>query len=367
MSRVIMMESTYRDLAERALALLQGSQEYRVVILLVGAPGSGKSTVAQRCVDIINELHRTRGKVVMGSANGGGTQYPRIECESQRMYDPLAQIDYEDECFEPSVEMTTKGCIVRGRGGHDTAIKVEYNMDDGRGVSSSDDAVELAQVVPMDGFHLPRRVLDRFKDRENAYRRRGSPFTFDSSLLVELISILKLTSLDISSRLSPLDTLNSHHAVPDIYIPSFDHMEKDPKMFGTCIKSSSRILIIEGLYLLLNNPVWEKIPKLLEPTVQMPNSCTPQELNFSESTNRISQLPVPEMKNHEFWKLLIDDNKILSRLGSRHLRAGIVSTLQEGEDRVRVNDLPNGQKVYSESFQSDIDIISIDDPNEVAV
>jgi pantothenate kinase len=37
-----------------------------------------------------------------------------------------------------------------------------------------------AQVVPMDGYHYERRVLDTFPDPSEAHRRRGAPFTFDA-------------------------------------------------------------------------------------------------------------------------------------------------------------------------------------------
>jgi len=35
-------------------------------------------------------------------------------------------------------------------------------------------------VVPMDGYHFPRQILDTFPDPDLAHKRRGAPFTFDA-------------------------------------------------------------------------------------------------------------------------------------------------------------------------------------------
>lgn len=37
------------------------------------------------------------------------------------------------------------------------------------------------EVVPMDGYHYERRVLDTFPDPILAHQRRGAPFTFDAN------------------------------------------------------------------------------------------------------------------------------------------------------------------------------------------
>lgn len=38
---------------------------------------------------------------------------------------------------------------------------------------------------------------------------------------------------------------------------TFDHQLKDPLNVGACVRPSDRIVIIEGLYTLLNRPGWE--------------------------------------------------------------------------------------------------------------
>lgn len=334
------------DLATRAVDLLAKSGTYRVVIVLVGAPGSGKSTVAQRVVGLLNQRHRDQGHCrddVMPTM-------PTLRNTRLPAHDIHRSIDLEDEHYTPTREDIDDGVMLRGRGGDETAIKIN---------KSAVNSDHYAQVIPSDGFHLPRSVLSQFKDPVLASQRRGAPTTFDSSLVVALVENLKAT-LEVPSSLPPLDT-TIHSGLPEIHIPSFDHKEKDPRQFGILIHPSSRILIMEGLYLLLNNPVWEEIPRMLNPQVEVIDE--PLRWDASLLTD-LSKIPVPEGKNHEFWTILVDDEKILSRLGNRHLNAGIVSTLKEGEERVRMNDLQNGKKIYTEGFKNDITIISIDDVNE---
>lgn len=347
------MDSTYTDLASRALKLLESSQKYRILILLIGAPGSGKSTIAQRVVDILNEQHIQYNQIDKKSIDE--SVWNTKVNEGLPNYDPLKEIDVEDENFIPTIENIehdgVKDTIIRGRGGDDTAIKLTQP-------SSATD--HFAQVVPMDGFHLPRSVLYKFQDSAHAVARRGSPFTFDSSLIVQLVQNIDETLELNSNGISVLETAKSN--IPDIHIPSFDHSEHDPKQFGTTIHSSSRVLIMEGLYLLLNEPIWEKIPRILNPNIKYepldPNvTCLPH-------VNKLDKIPILRNKNFEFWKIIIDDDTMLYRVGKRHLNAGIVETLKEGEDRVKLNDLPNGKLVYKKSFASDLNIVSIDDKNE---
>lgn len=349
------MDSTYTDLANRALKLLEYSNKYRILILLIGAPGSGKSTIAQRVVDILNETYLKHNQSQDFTIDDEFNNEINIKLPN---YDPNIEINFEDENYIPTKQINNKdqSIIIRGRGGDDTAIKISP--------PSKISKPHFAQVIPMDGFHLPRRCLYKFKNNDNAIKRRGSPFTFDSSLLVHLVSNINETlKININKEISssPLNIANSN--IPDIFIPSFDHSEHDPKPFGTTIFSNSRILIMEGLYLLLNNPIWDQIPKTLNPNIKFEKINL--NLNASlQNINKLNNIPIPQNKNFEFWKIIIDDNTILYRVGKRHLNSGIVETLKEGEERVKLNDLPNGKKVYKESFKSDLNIFSIDDINE---
>ncbi|XP_056170450.1 ATP-dependent kinase YFH7 isoform X3 [Syzygium oleosum] len=77
--------------------------------------------------------------------------------------------------------------------------------------SSLDSLVEpmdVALVLPMDGFHLYRSELDAMEDPEEAHARRGAPWTFNPELLLTCLKNLR----DQGS----------------VYAPSFDHGIGDP-------------------------------------------------------------------------------------------------------------------------------------------
>ncbi|KAL9227757.1 hypothetical protein vseg_003408 [Gypsophila vaccaria] len=62
---------------------------------------------------------------------------------------------------------------------------------------------DVAIVLPMDGFHLYRHQLDSMEDPKEAHARRGAPWIFDPTRL-----------------LNCLQTLRNEGSV---YAPSFDH------------------------------------------------------------------------------------------------------------------------------------------------
>jgi pantothenate kinase len=90
--------------------------------------------------------------------------------------------------------------------------------------------------------------LSTFQDADNAFRRRGAPFTFDAEAFIQLVTTLKTTPVTTSLE-------------PEIIIsaPSFDHAAKDPVENAICISSRSRIVIVEGNYTLLNQNPWNDV------------------------------------------------------------------------------------------------------------
>lgn len=45
----------------------------------------------------------------------------------------------------------------------------------------------LSAVISMDGYHYSRAYLDTLENREEAYRRRGAPWTFDSGAILAFV------------------------------------------------------------------------------------------------------------------------------------------------------------------------------------
>lgn len=146
----------------------------------------------------------------------------------------------------------------------------------------------------MDGFHYPRSYLSAQADAALYHARRGASFTFDASKFLDLITKL---------RNDPLDK--------DIRAPSFDHAVKDPKEDDIVIAPTQRIVVVEGNYVALDADVWRDAAALFD----------------------------------ELWFVEVNFNQARERLAPRHVKAGIVTTLEDGYKRADENDLVNGKEI----------------------
>ncbi len=93
-------------------------------------------------------------------------------------------------------------------------------------------------ALGMDGFHFSKAELARFADPAEAMKRRGAPWTFDAAAL--------------SQRLQDLREL--HHPVS---WPGFEHGVGDPVADTITVLPSTRIVLVEGLYLLHEDHGWQ--------------------------------------------------------------------------------------------------------------
>ena len=95
----------------------------------------------------------------------------------------------------------------------------------------------IAQVVPMDGFHLDNSILLK----RNLLDVKGSPGTFDVRGFAELISRLGNE--------------------PEIIFPNFDR-DKDLAIAGAgFVSEECDLVLVEGNYLLLDAPFWRDLWK----------------------------------------------------------------------------------------------------------
>lgn len=147
----------------------------------------------------------------------------------------------------------------------------------------------------MDGFHLTREELSAMHDPANAHARRGAPFTFDAVKYLKLVEALRVCP--------PPPT--------PITAPSFDHAVKDPKEDDIEILRTHRIILLEGNYVALDRAVWRDAAKLMD----------------------------------ELWFVDVDFELARRRLRERHVRAGIVKTIEDGDRRASENDLVNGEEI----------------------
>lgn len=179
-----------------------------------------------------------------------------------------------------------------------------------------------ATVVSMDGFHLDRATLDHLPNRNEAYIRRGAPWTFDVPHLVAFIRQLR-TWADSDS----LDSEGNSKRV--LSAPGFDHQTKDPVPNAVPIAEETRIVIIEGNYLLLDEPEWREVAEMVDYRV--------------------------------FVKADLRDTR--NRLAKRHLRSGIENTLADAFRRVDSNDYLNSLHVHEKLITPDAFVSSVTEAN----
>jgi pantothenate kinase len=172
-----------------------------------------------------------------------------------------------------------------------------------------------AVAVSVDGFHYPRKYLDSLPNREEAYVRRGAPWTFDVVAIVKLVKELQ------DSAFLSLET----RAV--IKTPSFDHALKDPIEDDIDIDAETNIVILEGNYLLLDEEKWREISEQVDVRV------------FVD----------------------VDVDCARARVARRHVAAGIEDTYEKALARFDSNDGLNGDLIRRKLVPFDVRIESVDE------
>lgn len=102
-----------------------------------------------------------------------------------------------------------------------------------------------AQGVPMDGFHLANRELDRLGRRQ----RKGAPDTFDSAGFAALLRRLRQQDADTGEV---------------VYAPAFTRDLDEPVAGAIPIFADTPLVIVEGNYLLLEDGHWQSVAPLLD-------------------------------------------------------------------------------------------------------
>jgi pantothenate kinase len=152
-----------------------------------------------------------------------------------------------------------------------------------------------AAVVGMDGFHYDNFVLDA----RGLRARKGAPNTFDVAGLEHLLSRLR------------------NNAEAEIAVPVFDRSIEISRAGALIIPRSTRFVIVEGNYLLLNQVPWTNLLRYYDMTVF----------------------------------LQVDDNVLRERLEMRWRLLGFDG--DEIQAKVVHNDLPNALLVRSQSRNPD--------------
>lgn len=195
-----------------------------------------------------------------------------------------------------------------GSGKSTVATQVAQRLNQGH-----EDA-PMAKVIPIDGFHFPRSVLDTFPDPVLAHARRGAAWTFDASGVVALFEALRATQLA-----PPLEA-------PTIRAPSFDHAVKDPVADRIVVPPSATIIILEGNWLLYDKEPWRRLASLVDET----------------------------------WFIDVEPSVAELRVARRHLQSGIEGTWEAALKRARENDSVNGMEVREKLIRPDVVVESVE-------
>jgi len=124
---------------------------------------------------------------------------------------------------------------------------------------------DVAQVVPMDGFHLANVELERLGRRG----RKGAPDTFDSAGYVALLRRLLVQADD-----------------EIVYAPEFRREIEEPIAGVLPIHARTQLVITEGNYLLLDEGPWAGVKGLLDEIWYVD---VPDEVRIHQLTRRHEQ------------------------------------------------------------------------------
>lgn len=162
-----------------------------------------------------------------------------------------------------------------------------------------------AVVLPMDGYHYRKADLDAFDDPKEAHARRGAPWTFDAQAFVDMVVRVGDTRVE------------------EIWAPTFDHRHGDPVERGVCIAPQHSIVLVEGNYLLLEQPPWNVLRNVFDET----------------------------------WYIDCDIEESLSRVFHRQTRNGAPARV--ARHRIETNDRLNAEDIYEAAHVADVMIPSL--------
>ena len=145
-------------------------------------------------------------------------------------------------------------------------------------------------VVPMDGYHLSNAVLQELGRAD----RKGAPDTFDVAGFASLLQRIRVEKS------------------VDIYYPVFDRSIEESIAAQGVVTQETKVVIVEGNYLLHDTGGWEAIADLLD----------------------------------EIWFIDVDDEKRLERLIARHIAYGkspeAAKSWSRGSDEVNARTIAAG-------------------------
>eukprot|EP00758_Cryptobia_borreli_P002394 Tbor_TRINITY_DN2999_c0_g1::TRINITY_DN2999_c0_g1_i1::g.1064::m.1064 len=184
-----------------------------ILVALAGTPGSGKTTLATQLAKCLND--GTFAQNVVNSSTNTGSKGNSQKVRNNKNYSEVKRGNHEEE----------QQCVIGGGGG-------------GEHIPTT--------VIPLDGYHLYMRELQKMPNSDEAVLRRGSPFTFNPQKYLK--DIQRIKTRRVSGGLAAASSV--------LLFPRFEHSEKDPVENSVEVDLSViRVIIVEGLYTLFNGSI----------------------------------------------------------------------------------------------------------------
>ncbi len=102
-------------------------------------------------------------------------------------------------------------------------------------------------ALSMDGFHLTKAQLQQMPDPEAAFARRGAPWTFNATALAQRLCRLRDNAGETS-----------------VEWPDFQHDVGDPVEAAHRVSPATRLILVEGLYLLHEADGWDEVGRCFD-------------------------------------------------------------------------------------------------------
>ena len=165
-------------------------------------------------------------------------------------------------------------------------------------------AWQRAQIVPMDGYHLPNETLDKLGLRP----LKGIPATFDPEGFAELLTKIRQIPLQV------------------VKAPAFDRTIDSLIEDAIEIGENVKVVVTEGNYLLLDQGKWSNIAPMLD----------------------------------DSWFLDASMEAIRPRLIARHVAGG--RSPDEAVEKVESTDLPNARLIEKSRTRARAIVTATQDP-----
>lgn len=157
---------------------------------------------------------------------------------------------------------------------------------------------DAVQVVPMDGFHLANSELERLGRRS----RKGAPDTFDAAGFVSLLKRIK----------------TQREGDEVVYTPEYRRNIEEAIAGAIGVRASTRLIITEGNYLLLDDAPWHQVREVVDDTwyLDVPDALRQtrllarhmqfgrsrsQALDWIVSTDEPNAVRIAQTRKHAGW------------------------------------------------------------------